>query len=176
MIESLITSQTRIKLLLKFFINANNSSYLRGLEKEFKEGSNSIRLELNRFVKAGLLKTKLKGNKKIYQANAQHPLFDDIHSIIRKFVGIDQIIKIIIGKLGNVERVYLDGSLAKGIASEVIDVVLIGDNINKNYLTKLIEKAEPIIGKKIKYLVFSIYEGEKYFHKNKEQLLLIWNQ
>ena len=50
MIESLITSQTRIKLLLKFFINANNSSYLRGLEKEFEEGSNAIRLEVKDFA------------------------------------------------------------------------------------------------------------------------------
>ena len=92
MIESLITSQTRIKLLLKFFINANNSSYLRGLEKEFDEGSNAIRLELNRFVDAGLLQTSLEGNKKLYQANTTHPLFGDLQSIIRKFTGIDQVI------------------------------------------------------------------------------------
>ena len=83
MIESLITSQTRIKLLLKFFINANNSSYLRGLEKEFEEGSNAIRLELNRFVDAGLLQTSLEGNKKLYRANTKHPLFGDLQSIIR---------------------------------------------------------------------------------------------
>ena len=176
MIESLITSQTRIKLLLKFFINANNSSYLRGLEKEFDEGSNAIRLELNRFVEAGLLQTSLEGNKKLYQANTKHPLFGDLQSIIRKFVGIDQIIKIVIGKLGNVNQVYLEGDLAKGIGSDVIDVVLVGDNINKNYLMNLVEKAEPIINKKIRHLVFGLKEGEKYIRNHKEQLLLIWNQ
>jgi hypothetical protein len=176
MIESLITSQTRIKLLLKFFINANNSSYLRGLEKEFDEGSNAIRLELNRFVEAGLLQTSLEGNKKLYRANIKHPLFGDLQSIIRKFVGIDQIIKIVIGKLGNVNQVYLEGDLAKGIGSDVIDVVLVGDDINKNYLMNLVEKAEPIINKKVRHLVFGLKEGEKYIRKHKEQLLLIWNQ
>ena len=53
MIETLISSKTRIKLLLKFFLNSNTTAYLRGLEEEFGESTNSIRLELNRFEKAG---------------------------------------------------------------------------------------------------------------------------
>ena len=47
MLETLITSKTRIKLLLKFFLNSKNQSYLRNLESEFGESSNaySIRAE-----------------------------------------------------------------------------------------------------------------------------------
>lgn len=175
MIESLITSQTRIKLLLKFFINANNSSYLRGLEKEFNENSNAIRLELNRFVDAGLLETEQDGNKKVYKANVKNPFFTDLQNIIRKFVGIDEIINNVVNKLGNVNRVYLEGNIAKGLGSDVIDVILIGDNINKNYLVNLIEKAETIIGKRIRHLVFNNSEGEKYINNHQEQMLLIWN-
>ena len=63
MIETLISSKTRIKLLLKFFLNSSNSSYLRGLESEFGESSNSIRLELNKLEKAGLLKSNQEGTK-----------------------------------------------------------------------------------------------------------------
>lgn len=176
MIESLITSQTRIKLLLKFFINADNSSYLRGLEKEFNENSNAIRLELNRFVDAGLLQTELEGNKKLYRANTKNPFFSDLQNIIRKFVGIDEIIKNVVHKLGNVSSVYLEGNIAKGLESEVIDVLLLGDNINKSYLSNLVEKAEPIIKKRIRYLVFTLNEGENYIRNHKEPLLLIWNR
>ena len=43
MIESIITSKTRIKLLLKFFLNSQTTSYLRGLEAELGESSNSMR-------------------------------------------------------------------------------------------------------------------------------------
>ncbi|MEI6823713.1 MAG: ArsR family transcriptional regulator, partial [Bacteroidota bacterium] len=103
MIEALITSKTRIKLLLKFFLNSEKESYLRGLENDFSESTNSIRLELNKFEKAGLLNTSTKGNKKIFKANTQHPLFSDINSILNKYVGIDQIIKRIVNKLGNLE-------------------------------------------------------------------------
>ena len=69
MIETLISSKTRIKLLLKFFLNSSSRSYLRGLETEFGDSSNAIRLELNRFEKAGMLKTCTEGNKKYFQAN-----------------------------------------------------------------------------------------------------------
>jgi hypothetical protein len=92
MLESLITSKTRIKLLLKFFLNINNQGYLRSLENEFNESTNGIRQELNRFEQAGLLLAESDGNKKLYRANTRHPLFKDLNSIIRKFVGVEQLI------------------------------------------------------------------------------------
>ena len=82
MINTLITSQTRIKLLKKFFLNSGTKAHLRGLESEFGESSNGIRVELNRFENAGLLNSLRDGNKKVYQANPDHPLFGDIHNII----------------------------------------------------------------------------------------------
>ena len=39
-----------------------------GLEAEFKESSNGIRLELNKFENAGLLTSEFKGNKKLFKA------------------------------------------------------------------------------------------------------------
>ena len=67
MIETLISSKTRIKLLLKFFLNSNNTAYLRNLENEFQESTNSIRIELNRFEDAGLLIATTEGEQKKFQ-------------------------------------------------------------------------------------------------------------
>ena len=61
MLESLITSKTRIKLLLKFLINPGTKAYLRELAKEFGESTNSVRLELNRLTKANLLESQNRG-------------------------------------------------------------------------------------------------------------------
>jgi predicted transcriptional regulator len=69
MLDSLITSKTRIKLLLKFFLNSDNKSYLRNLEQEFGESSNAIRVELNRLEEADLLRSEVSGNKKFFSAN-----------------------------------------------------------------------------------------------------------
>ena len=46
MIESLITSKTRTRLLLKFFLNPETRAHLRGLADEFGESTNGVRVEL----------------------------------------------------------------------------------------------------------------------------------
>ena len=175
MLETLITSKTRIKLLLKFFLNASNTGYLKNLEQEFDDSSNGIRLELNKLEQAGLLNSASVGNKKIFQANTKHPLFFDIHNIIMKYTGLDQIIDTVVNRLGNVQEVYLVGTLAKGLDSKIVDLIIVGE-INKEYLLNLINKAESIIGKKIRYVSYQIAE----FEKDKAQILadehlLIWN-
>ncbi|MFN0173351.1 MAG: ArsR family transcriptional regulator [Saprospiraceae bacterium] len=165
MIDALISSKTRIKLLLKFFLNSNATAYLRSLESEFGESSNGIRVELNRLENAGLLLSDSEGNKKIFRANTGHPLFREIHNIILKHIGLDQVIENVIHRLGDVQRVYLVGDFSKGRNSQVIDLVLVG-NFDKSYLIALVEKAEKIVGRKIRYLLYSPEEAQ----------ILDWNQ
>ena len=153
MIETLISSKTRIKLLLKFFLNSSSRSYLRGLETEFGDSSNAIRLELNRFKKAGMLKTCTEGNKKYFQANTDHPLYREIHNILIKYIGFDTIVDTVIERLGEIREVYLIGQLSNGLDSPVIDLLLTGD-IDENYLVDLIRKAEALINRKIRYIIY----------------------
>lgn len=176
MIEALISSKTRIKLLLKFFLNSSNQSYLRGLESEFGDSTNGIRLELNKLEEAGLLKTHLNGNKKIFQADANHPLFNDIHSILLKFTGLDKVVEKVIENLGELEHVFLVGQLAKGLASDVIDLVFVGD-IDKNYLFNVVQKVEANLNKKIRFVSYLHSEyNEKKFAKDYPDFLLLWSK
>ncbi len=175
MLESLITSKTRIKLLLKFFLNINNQGYLRSLETEFNESTNGIRQELNRFEQAGLLLSEQEGNKKLYRANTKHPLFKDLNSIIRKFIGVEDLIEKVIDRIGNVHEVYIEGQIARGLESDVIDMIVIGDDIDVNYVTALVRKAEPILQKKVRYLIFNQKDGDIYVEKHQKDMVLIFN-
>jgi hypothetical protein len=154
MIEALISSKTRIKLLLKFFLNSSNKAYLRGLEDEFGESSNAIRIELNKLEQVGMIISNVQGNKKYFKANIKHPLFFDLHSIIKKYVGIDTIIENVISQLGEMEKVYLTGEFAKGLSNHMIDLEFIG-TVNTTYLNSLIQKAEVLVKRKIRYVVYS---------------------
>ncbi len=177
MLEALITSRTRIKMLLKFFLNSRSEAYLRSLEQEFGESTNSIRMELNKFEQAGLLQSLVKGNKKYYKANTQHPLFSDIHSIILKYVGIDKIIENVVEKLGDIKKVYLVGDFARGKDAKVIDLIFVGQDINKQYLLKLVEKAESFIDRRIRYLVFTQQEFDDYMNTyTGDEPLLLWER
>ena len=176
MINTLITSQTRIKLLRKFFLNSSTKAHLRGLEAEFGESSNAIRIELNRFEEAGLLHSLRDGNKKVYQANADHPLFGDIHSIIMKEAGIDRVIDKVIHRIGNLICVYLTGDFARGKDSPVIELILVGENIDREYLARKVMQAEELVGRKVSYVVLHPNEAENHLLKlKKTDLLPLWN-
>jgi predicted nucleotidyltransferase len=176
MINTLITSETRIKLLRKFFLNSSTKAHLRGLESEFGESSNAIRLELNRFEEAGLLHSLRDGNKKVYQANAGHPLFGDIHSIIMKEAGIDRVIDKVVHRLGNLLCIYLTGDFARGKDSPVIDLILVGENIDREYLARKIMQAEELVGRKVSYVVLNPDEADCHLMKlKKSDLLPLWS-
>lgn len=175
LLEYLITSKTRIKLLLKFFLNTEARGYLRSLAEEFGESTNAVRVELNRLLAAGLLDLKSEGRTKVYQANKNHVLFEEIHSIVKKYIGIDKLIENIVSKLGNVKLAFIIGDYAKGIDSGIIDLIIIGQ-VNVCYLGELVGKVEVLIKRKVKILVlneeeFSAWKSEL----GKEQALCIWS-
>ena len=172
MLNSIITSKTRIKLLLKFFLNSQTKSYLRNLEQEFGESSNAIRVELNRLEKAGLLNSEVAGNRKYFQANTTHPLYNDINNIIKKFVGIDKLIERVTSKIGDLESAYLTGDFAVGHDSQIIDLVLVGHNLDTKYISALIAKAEELMDRKVRHLVLTTTQMADYF--NNKPALLIW--
>mgnify|MGYP001438789514 CR=1 FL=1 len=172
MLDTLIQSKTRLKLLLRFFLNPESSAYLRGLAQEFDESTNSVRVELNRFEEAGLIRSHKDGNKKMYKVNTKFPLFGELQKIAFKHFGIDKIVEQVVEKVGNVEAVYLTGDLARGLDSPIIDVTIIGENIDSTYLAKLVEKAEEFIDRKIRTLVYET--GNDY--KIEEPKLLIFGE
>ena len=160
MLDSLVTSKTRIKLLLKFFINPETKAYLRELAKEFGESTNSVRLELNRLTKANLLVSQNCGRTILYNANTDHIFFRDIQNIAIKYVGIDRIASNMVLSLGEVQSAYIIGDYAKGKDSGVIDLLLIG-KINKEILQQLIEKTEKLINRKIRTMILTKKEFKK---------------
>jgi len=175
MLESLITSKTRIKLLLKFFLNSTTTSYLRDLAAEFDESTNAIRLELNHLEAAGLLHSKTSGNKKLFQANRHHPLFPDIHKLLLKHTGIDHVVENVVTNLGGLHSAYVTGSFARGHDNQVIELLLVGNEIDQEYLLQLVDKAERIISRRIHYNIIS-FEEIADLRKENPEVLLLWKQ
>ena len=167
----LITSKTRLKLLLRFFLNQNLSGYLQGLSKELDENTNSIRVELNRLEEAGLLSSELQGRRKLYQVNVAHPLTSDITSIVRKVSGIDALVKRVVENLPGLKQVWICGALARGIQGDSIDCLLIGTDLNSKYIAGLSARVKELTGKKVNTQVLEQMPDEKH-----EQCLQVWEK
>lgn len=161
MLENLITSKTRLRLLIKFFISQANHGYLNGLATEMGESTNSIRKELNNLHDAGYLKKVKVNNKVEYKANTKHPMFEILQKIVLKHLGIQEIIEAVLSKIGDVRKIILIGDYARGIDSGSIEIFLIGENLNMQYITNLESKVEKLIKRKISFYLASKFNDAK---------------
>jgi len=152
-LNQLITSKTRLRLLIKFFISQANRGYLNGLASEFKESTNSIRKELNHLSKAGYLERYKDENKIAYKANVKHPMFEILQKVVYKHLGLEDIVEHVLNQIGDVKEIHLIGDYAKGLDSGKIEIMLIGNDLNDNYITSLETKVEKIIERKVQFYI-----------------------
>ena len=167
----LITSKTRIKLLLRFFLNQNLSGYLQGLSKELDENTNSVRVELNRLEQAGLLSAEEQGRRKVYRVNTAHPLTTDLSNMLRKVTGIDQLVERVVENLPGLKQVWVCGDVARGIQSERIEAVLIGTDLDPEYIGVLSGKVKKLTGKKVNAQILESMPADK-----AAACLLVWEK
>jgi predicted transcriptional regulator len=174
LLDGIISSKTRIRLLTRFFFNPQARSYLRELAKEFNVSTNSVREELNRLTQSGLLVSEKNGRQVYYMANKKHPLFPELKSMVSKVMGIDQVTDGIISRLRDLELAYLIDDYAEGRDTGIIDLLLVGD-IDQYQLNDLSRKTERYIKRKIRSLVLTRNEHIDFKTKfaNRPRLL-IW--
>ena len=151
MLGDLITSKTRLRLLIKFFISQANSGYLNGLATEMGESTNSIRKELNHLQGAGYLEKVKVDNKIEYKANNHHPLYEVLRKVVLKHLGLEDVVDTVLERMGDVKEIILVGDYAKGNDSGKIEVFLIGEQLNMDYIAQLEAKIEKLIKRKISF-------------------------
>jgi hypothetical protein len=150
----LISSKTRISLLVRFFFNPGTRAYLRELAKELHVSTNAVREELNQLTHTKLLTSEKDGRNVYYTANHDHPLFPELRSMVGKVMGLDQLMESILTRLGDLERAYLIDDYAEGKDSGIIDLLLVGA-IDQYHLNDLSRKTERYIKRKIRTLVLT---------------------
>ena len=102
--SGLITSKTRIKILMRLFLNPEQQAYLRELAGEFSISSSQVAEELQQLNEAGLVTCRKKGRQINYQANTRHILFPELHSMVKKSLGMDYILESVIPSINGWEE------------------------------------------------------------------------
>jgi DNA-binding transcriptional ArsR family regulator len=173
-IDAVIPSRTRVQILVKLFLNPGVRAYLRGLASEFNVSPNAVRIELNNLRRHKVLVSERDGRNIYYRANETHPLFPELSSMVRKITGIDELVKFVIDRLGNLEAAYLVGDYARGADTGIIDVILVGE-IDRIQLEEFVAKTETYIDRKIRSLTLSREEFDQLKdNKNFNPLLKLW--
>jgi hypothetical protein len=170
MLNSLITSKTRLRLLIKFFMSQANKAHLNGLANEFGESTNSIRKELNNLYSAGYLLKSKSNNKIEYNVNPNHPLYETMRKVVMKHLGLEDIVETVLEKMGTIEKIILIGDYAKGIDSGNIEVILTGRDLDMEYISNIEKKMEKLINRKV-----TIYLSSK-FLSDQQNIILYTNE
>lgn len=152
MLELLIPSQTRIKLLTLFLMNPGREYYIREIERLTGENYAAIHGELANLESFGLLSKMRRGNQVFFSVNQDFFLYHELQQIILKTEGVGRVLRERLGEMQGVSCIFIYGSFAAGrpgLTSD-IDVFIVGDCDEDTILTAIAE-AEEKLGREINY-------------------------
>ncbi|OGF51553.1 hypothetical protein A3I27_01625 [Candidatus Giovannonibacteria bacterium RIFCSPLOWO2_02_FULL_43_11b] len=168
----LFGSSGRVKIIRFFLMNPEGAFALNHIAKSAKVSKEMARRELNLLRDINFIRRSIKGKEKIFQLNnlfqynraLKHltvesvPISRDL--LLRRFRELGRGLKFVV----------LSGIFA-GLSSGGLDILIVGDNIRKGKLDKILGKTESELGREIKYVLFDTKEF-KYRHSMYDKFVM----
>ena len=167
MLETLLGSKLRAKVLGWLFSHPDERYFVRQLTGLLKEDSTNVSRELIRLEKTGILISTTEGKQKYYQANRQSPVFNELHGLIVKTTGVADVLREVLAPLASqVAVAFVYGSVASGEATSAsdIDLLVVGD-IDEMVLHRELSQAENRLARPVNYIFMSQLE----FHERSSE-------
>jgi predicted nucleotidyltransferase len=162
MLEKLLSSRVRAKILGEFFISPGVSHHAWELKNSLDEAYSAIWKELNRLESLGILISGESGKTKNYKVNPTCPIAPELRSIILKTTGIGLVIRNHLEDFNGIRAAFIFGSFATGEADERsdLDLMVIG-NVNLEQFSIIISQVEKHLSRPINYAIFSSAEWDE---------------
>lgn len=172
MLQHIIPSKTRRKILALFFHNVFENYYLRGIVRQIGEEVNAVKRELDILSEAKLLRKERRLNKIFYTLNKQYPLYDEFLRIFAKTSDLSQMIYKNLPKLGKVKFIGMSTKFAKKlpIKEDEIYLFFIGIIVVPE-IVSIITPIEKQFGREINYTVMT---EEEFDFRKKNNDAFIW--
>jgi predicted nucleotidyltransferase len=129
-----------------------------------RSGSGAVQRELAKLAKAGVLEVKEIGNRKLYRANRQCPIFEELHGLIVKTVGLIEPLRAALRPFGaDIDAAFVFGSVARGAdtAGSDIDLMIVANGIAYSELYAALQKAEKAVRRTINPNLMSMAEWSR---------------
>jgi exonuclease I len=158
MIEQLLGSKTRVKLLQLFLSNPNRSFYVREITRKIDEQINSVRRELSNLLNIGIIISDTTNNRLYYEVNQSYEFYKPLRDIFGSVSMRDGAVKTAKQKdnykaLGNVDLLIYTGQFTRDDRAGV-DLIIVG-NTNGNAVQKFVADLEQQEGKELRYTVMT---------------------
>ena len=160
MLATIFGSKLRAKVLGWLFTHPDERYFVRQLTSLLEEDSTNVSRELARLEKTGILILTTEGKQKYYQANRESPVFNELHGLIVKTVGVADVLRTALEPaLGQIEIAFIFGSIARSADDRRsdIDVMVVGE-ISFGDTVSLLSTAEEKLGREVNVVVYPISE------------------
>ena len=129
MLNDLIISRVRVKLLQIFLSAPGQIIHVRELVRQSHEEINAVRRELAHMEKCGLVSKEHRANRLYYTFRKDYSLYFDLLELITKTTGLGAAILKNKNKLGRIKFAMLSGKFARNIpgSSEKVDLLIVGN-------------------------------------------------
>jgi uncharacterized protein len=126
-LAELLSSQGRAEIFRLLFGPTEGELHLREMERRTGLSEATLRQELKRLVRLGLVEARQDGNRTYYRANAGHPLWPEIRGLVLKTSGLAEVLREALGGEG-IDAAFVFGSVASGKerAHSDVDLMVIG--------------------------------------------------
>jgi len=173
MLEDLIISRVRVKILKLFLLNPSSIFHVREIVRQTKEEINAVRRELAHMEKHSMVSKEPRGNRLYYTFRKDYPLYFDLLSLVAKTSNLGADILKNKNKLGKIKFAMISGRFVRGkpFGPDDVDLLIIGQKIVLPELSQIIRAEEARRGRELNYTVMS--EEELNFRKKRRDPFIV---
>jgi predicted nucleotidyltransferase len=145
----LLSSRVKAETFRLLFGPGAGELHVREIARRAGLNEATVRQELKRLTGIRLLTCRRDGNRAVYRANDEHPLYPDIRSLVRKTSGLLEVLREALAFPG-VDVAFVFGSLAEGTErpGSDVDLMVIG-NLTLRRVTKMLSGVSSRLGREI---------------------------
>lgn len=157
-LTELLSSRVKAEIFRLLFGAAPRELHVREIERQSGLADATVRQELRRLSRLGVVESRPDGNRTYYQANRQHPLYPDIRNLVLKTDGLVEVLRDALAS-SEIKLAFVFGSIAAGTerAESDVDLIVIG-GLSLRQLSKLLSGLSARIGREINPHVLTVEE------------------
>lgn len=162
-VSTALFGKVRCAVLALLFSRADESFYLRQMERIIGSSHGAIYRELGNLVDAGLVVRTSHGKQVYYQANTSSPVFAELRGLVVKTAGVADVLRSALAPLAeSISVAFVYGSFARGEerASSDVDVMVVGD-ASFGEVVSALSGAQDQLNREINPSVFTLAEFER---------------
>ncbi len=163
-LADLLSSRVKAEVFRLLFGGVATELHVREIERRSGLADATVRQELRRLTRLGVVEPRRDGNRTYYHANSAHPLYSDIRNMVLKTSGLVDLFREALMHPG-IRIAFVFGSMASGNgkAGSDVDLMLIG-RISLRQVGKLLSGVATKLGREINPHVLS---PEEYLKRRK---------